>query len=758
MSQASQASDPEVHYRICPFCEQNCGTEVTIDRASNSVLTVRGDKADPLSKGYICPKAYAIKDLHHDPEMLTGPLIKRNGRFEAVSWAEALDFTARRLLDLQHEHGPNTIASYFGTGLTHVPGLALYAPLLLTTLGSNPIYSASSVDSHAHFMTTATMFGGLASMPIPDIDHSDYFVLIGANPLQSNGSFMTAPGVPRRLRDIQARGGKVVTIDPRRTETADMADWHLSIRPGSDAVLLLAVAHVLFAEALVNLRHIADHAANLDELRDIATRFTPEQASAACGIPVDTIYRLARELAAAPRACIYGRIGSSMQQFGSLTNWLIVAVNALTGNLDRPGGSMFPKGVFEAILFSDRYRDGLLPYARWHTRVSGLPELGGQLPCAALMEEMDTPGEGQVRALITLCGNPVLSTPNGGGRLTRAIEQLDFILSFDIYINETSRHADVILPSPKCLAHSDFMVVYPFFTVRDYMRWNAPVFDAPAGSLHDCDIMCELVARLKGIEPDEADELALRMLYDQLRDQGNPVSGRIPFDSALAALTEPGGQDRMFELLVRTGPYGDHFGERPEGLTIAKLKAEPHGVDFGPMQPRITEVVFLPGGKIDLAPALITCDLPRLERWIAEGHPDGLHLLGRRHMRSFNTWMHNLPSLAKGPHPCTLLMHPSDAERRGIVDGQPVRITSRTGTIEAPVQLSDEMREGVVSLPHGWGHDDQEVPGQHRAKARAGVNYDLLADESLMDVPSCNTNLNYIPVDVTPSGPPTAMP
>ena len=748
MVTSSGHSDAEVHYRICPFCEQNCGTEVTIDRATGAVLTVRGDKADPLSKGYICPKAYALKDLHHDPEVLTGPLIRRDGRFEEVSWDEALDFTARRLTDLQHKYGPNTVASYFGTGLTHVPGLALYAPLLLTTLGSNQVYSASSVDSHAHFMTTVAMFGGLASMPIPDIDNSDYFVLIGANPLQSNGSFLTAPGVPRRLRNIQARGGKVVVIDPRRTETADMADWHLSVRPGSDAVLLLAVAHILFAENLVNLRHIAAHAAHLDELRAIAARFTPEQASAACGIPVEAVYRLARELAAAPRACIYGRIGSSMQQFGSLTNWLIVAVNALTGNLDRPGGSMFPQGVFEAILFSERCRDGVLPYARWRSRVSGLPELGAQLPCAAMMEEMDTPGEGQVHGLITLCGNPVLSTPNGGGRLTRAIEQLEFVLSFDIYINETSRHADVILPSPRCLAHSDFTLVYPFFMVRDYARWNAPVFDAPPGVLHDCDIMCELVARLKGISPEEADELALCMLFDQLRDQGNPVVCNTSFDMVLAALNEAGGQDRMFELLVRSGPYGDHFGKQAHGLTIEKLKTQPHGVDFGPMRPRIEEVVFLPGGKVDLAPSLITSDLARLESWLNEDESECLHLLGRRHMRSFNTWMHNLPSLAKGPNPCTLLMHPRDAERRGIKDGQLVCIRSRTGDIEAPVQLSDEIREGVVSLPHGWGHDDPAVPGQQRAKSRAGVNYNLLADETLLDVPSCNTNLNYIPVEI----------
>lgn len=750
MAKSSIPANAQVHCRICPFCEQNCATLVTVDPATQSVLTVRGDKDDPLSQGYICPKAYALKDLHHDPEMLTGPMMRRGGRFEAVSWEEALDHTARRLAEIQRDHGPNAIASYFGTGLTHVPGLALYAPLLLGTLGSNQVYSASSVDSHAHFMATASMFGGLASMPIPDIDRSDYFVVIGANPLQSNGSFMTAPGVPRRLRAIQARGGKVVVIDPRRTETAELADWHLSIQPGSDAVLLLAIAHLLFKENLVNLGHLADYAENLEDLRTIAERFTPEIASAACGISAADICTLARELAAAPRACIYGRIGSSMQQFGSITNWLIIAINALTGNLDQPGGSMFPRGVFEAILFSERYKDGAIPYDRWHTRVSGMPELGAQLPCAAMMEEMDTPGPGQVRALITLCGNPLLSTPNGGGRLTRAVENLEFVLSFDIFINETSRHADVILPSPRCLEHSDFMVVYPFFTVRDYIRWNAPVFPPSPGALHDSEIMCGIVARLRGITPEEADDLALRMLHEQLCDQGNAVAARIPFDDMRARLTETHGQDRMFELLIRTGPYGDHFGDNPDGLTIEKLKALPHGVDFGPMEPRIADVIHLPGGKMDLAPEAIVRDLPRLEEWLAAEKPTGLNLLGRRHMRSFNTWMHNLPSLAKGPNPCTLMMHPADAQVRQIADGQTVRIRSRTGSVEVPVELSDEIRPGVVSLPHGWGHDDPEVPGQLRAKARAGVNYNLLADEALLDVPSCNTNLNGIPVEVVP--------
>lgn len=743
-----QTTDIRVHQRFCPFCEQNCATEVTANHATGEILTVKGDRKDPLSKGYICVKAYAMKGLHHDPDVLTAPMIKRNGVFEAASWEEAIRVAADGIRRIQSKHGRDALGFFFGSGIAHVPGLTLYTPSLLATLGTPQLYSTSSVDCHPHFLIATAMFGGLASMPVADIDRSDYFVLVGANPMQSNGSFMTAPGVPKRLKAIQARGGKVVVIDPRRTETAAMADWHLSIQPGGDAAMLLAVVHTLFEEGLVELRHIAHYARGVDTLRTLAARFTPDSVATTCGIAAADIRRLARELAAAPRACVYGRIGSTMQQFGSLTSWLIVAVNALTGNLDREGGAMFPQGVFEAVLMSERCVDGVLPQGRYHSRVSGYPELGGQLPVSALIEEMETPGAGQLRGLVTMCGNPALSLPNGGGRLSKAMSELEFMVSFDIYINETTRHADVILPSPGHLYHSDFMVFFTFLTVRDYLRWCAPVFEPPAGTWQDSDILTALVAELEGIPREAAEERALRMLYEQLRAQGNPVVLRHDFEHVRALLGDQGGQDRMFDLLVRSGPYGDHFGERPEWLTLDVLKSRPHGVDFGPMRPRIAEVIHHTDGKIDFAPALITADVERLERWMQSSAPAGLHLLGRRQVRSYNTWMHNFPALGKGAELCVLIMHPEDARARGIADGQRVRITSRTGQVEVRVELSDDVRQGIVSLPHGWGHDEDGVPGQLQSKRRPGVNYNHLADELLIDVPSGNTNLNHIPVEV----------
>lgn len=750
---ATEAPDIRVHGRICPFCEQNCATEVTFDHTNGKVLSIRGDRQDPLSGGFICPKAAAVKDLHHDPDVLTGPMVRRNGQLEPATWDEALDHAARRLGEIQAAHGRDAVGLFFGTSIAHIPGFAFYTAPLLHALQTTQIFSTSSIDCHPHFLAALTMFGGFTSFPVPDIDRTDYMVLIGANPLQSNGSFMTAPGVPKRLKAIQERGGKVVVIDPRRTETARAADWHLSIEPGGDAALLLAVVRTLFEEGLVDPGHLAPYLRNIDDLRALAQDFPCERVGSATGIAPEDIRTLAREIAAAPRACLYGRIGSAMQRFGSLTNWLINAINILTGNLDSVGGAMFPQGVFEGVIMADRCRDGQLPAGRWKSRVSGWPEMGGQFPAALMAEEMETPGPGQIRALVTMGANPAISSPNGGGRLSRAMAGLDFMLSFDIFINETTRHADVILPSPPHLSHSDFMVFFTFLTVRDYIKYAPPVFDAPPGARHDSEIICDLIGRLTGQSVAAAEEGALRLLVDQLRDQGNPVIAAHSFEQIVQHIGSEPGEDRMLDLLLRSGPYGDHFGERPDGLTLERLKAMPHGVDFGAMQPRIAEVLHLPDGKIDLAPVQITADLPRLRAWLdAErdgGRQAGLRLMGRRQVRTCNTWLHNFPSLAKGPELCVLLMNPADAAERGIADGARVTVRSRTGAVEVPVRLSDEMRRGNVSLPHGWGHDE-DVPGQPHAKARPGVNSNHLADERLLDVPSGNINLNEIPVEVEP--------
>lgn len=743
-------SDVRNHLRLCPFCEQNCGTVVKFDHKAKRIISIRGDKDDPLSKGYICAKAYAQKELSDDPDRLRTPMIKRNGVFEEATWPEALDFAAERIKDIQTKYGKSGIAFYFGNVISHVPGPSLYAAPLLTALETTQLYSSSSIDHFAQILAALEMFGGCGSIAVPDVDRIDYFVLVGTNPSQSNGSLLTAPGVQDRLDAMRKRGGKVIVIDPRASETAQAADWHLPVRPNGDAALLFGVLHTLFAESLINPGHLVDKLTGLDELRQLAKGFPPELVASSCGISADDIRKLAREFAAAKKACIYGRVGSTVQRFGSIANWLMWAINAVTGNLDREGGFMFPRGVFDNIFQAEHYQGDAAPYNRWQSRVRGIPELCSQLPASVLVEEIEVPGEGQVKALITMCGNPAVSAQNGSGRLTRAFESLEFMMSFDIYINETTRHADVILPSPDHMEHSDFMVFYIAFCVRDYLRYCPPVTDLSPGAMQDSDIFNGLVARLLGITPEEADERALHLLYDQLKGHGNPVCNAVDYEQVRRMVGDEPGQDRMLDLFIRSGHYGDHFGARPDGLTLERLKAHPHGVDFGPMVGgRIEEMLHLPDKKINLMPPIIAADVPHLREWIAVGPPQGLELIsGRRHVRSANSWMHNLHVLVKGKDRCTLVIHPRDAQSRGITEGDIVEVRSRAGKVQVRAAVSEDIRPGVVSLPHGWGHDE---PGTRMNVARehAGVNANLLVDADFVDRPSNNAVFNGIPVEVT---------
>jgi len=743
----SAAADIRTHYRLCPFCEQNCGVKIEADHKTHQIISVRGDKDDPFSRGYICPKAYAMKALHEDPDILKQPMIRKNGTLQPASWEEALDFAASRLAEIKAKHGPNAIGIYFGNPLSHIPAPIFYLAGLITELGTTQIYSAASVDHNPQLLTMMAMYGAYSSFPVPDIDRVEYFVLVGTNPLASNGSLMTAPGVPRRLEALQARGGTVVVIDPRRTETAEMADWHLPIKPDGDAWLMFALVHVLFAEGLVRCDALAPRLKGLETLRALAAAFPPEAVEARTGLAASDIRKLARALAAAPSACIYGRVGTTIQAFGSLTNWLMQCINILTGNLDRVGGLMFPRGVFRNIVQGERYRDGVAPYARWRSRVSGAPEIASQIPMSVFAEEIETPGEGQIKALVTVCGNPSLSCPNDSGRLDAALDRLDFMLSFDIYVNETTRHADVILPSADHMSRSEFPVYFVPFMVRDYIKWSPEVFAPEPGTWLDQDIYCGLLARFKKTSPEACEAEAIRFLYEQLKADDNPVLRNLSFEQVLGHLGDEPGPDRMFDLLVRSGPHGDQFGARPDGLTLERLKAHPHGVDMGPMQPGMLDAMLhWPDGKIDLAPALIVGDVERL-RAEAEDTPETLRLIGRRHVRSNNSWMHNLHVLTKGPERCTLLIHPHDAEDRGIADGAMVEVESKSGRLLVKAELTDAMRRGVVSLPHGWGHD---APGvQTRiAAARPGVNLNFIAETSRTDAPSHNAAFNGVRVAV----------
>jgi anaerobic selenocysteine-containing dehydrogenase len=580
------------------------------------------------------------------------------------------------------------------------------------------------------------MFGSGTTVPVPDVDRTEHLLMLGANPLASNGSLMTAPDMRGRLRALQARGGKLVVVDPRRTRTAELADEHHFIRPGADAHLLLALVHVLFAEDLARPdERLASISEGIDTVMALAEPFTPEAVAASCGVDADTIRRMARELATARRAAVYGRIGTCTQEFGTLASWLVDVLNLLTGNLDREGGAMFPLGAAgHSNAAGPPGRGRGQRFGRWHSRVRGLPEIFGELPAACLAEEIDTPGDGQIRGLITIGGNPAVSTPNSA-RLDAALAGLELMISLDIYVNETTRHADVILPAPSPLHRSHYDLALYLFAVRNVAHYSPPVLPPDPGLPDEWVTLLRLTGVVAGLGPSAdvgmLDHGVARALVER-------TAGQLDADDLMAEVEGHRGPERLLDVLLRTGPYE---------LTLADLEAAPHGIDLGPLQPRLPDALRTPSGRIELAPAPLVADVARLRSSLEARPDDGLVLIGRRQLRSNNSWMHNLPVLVKGKPRCTLQVHPEDADRYGLIAGEPAEISSRTGTVQAEVEVTDAVMPGVVSLPHGWGHD---VPGtsQRVAGAHAGTNSNRLADESLIDELSGNAVLNGIPVRV----------
>jgi len=745
--------ETRVHHRTCPFCEATCGLEVTT--RGDEVVSIRGDDEDVLSHGFICPKAYGLKQLHEDPDRLTTPLVRRDGELVEASWDEAFEEIDRRLSPLLVEHGRNAVAVYLGNPNAHNLSAMVYLPALLRALGSQNLYSAATVDQMPKQVSAGLMFGAMLSVPVPDVDRTDHLLILGANPLVSNGSLLTAPDMRGRLRSIRERGGKVVVVDPRRTRTADEADEHQFIRPGADALLLAALACTLVEEDLVDPGRLVEHVNGLDDVVALVRGFRPERVASACGIEAEEIRRMARELAAAPRAAVYARIGTCTQEFGTLASWLVDVLNVLTGNLDREGGAMFTLAAAGQRNASGARGTGKgVRFDRWRSRVRGLPEVYGELPVACLAEEMDTPGEGQVRALVTIAGNPVVSTPNAG-RLERAIEGLDFVLAIDIYVNETTRHADVILPAPEPLQKSHYDLALYQLAVHDVANYSPAVFERSGPA--EWELFLRLAGVVSGQGPDADIEAIDALVISTLvqREVGNPaspVAGRDPAE-LIAALEPRRGPERALDFMLRVGPYGDAFdGAAREGspaLTLDRLEGSPHGIDLGPHRPRVPEVLRTPSGKIELAPEPIVADVERLRAALERDRNGGMVLIGRRQLRSNNSWMHNLPALVKGKDRCTLHVHPGDAERLELEDGGQALISSASGAIEVPVEVTDAIMPGVVSIPHGWGHD---APGVRMSVAsdHAGVNSNVLADETQVDPLSGNAVLNGIPVEIAP--------
>jgi len=748
MARPTAPSATDVVYRTCPLCEAKCGIAVEVDRAAGEVVTIRGDEQDPFSRGYLCPKAYGLKALQEDPNRLRRPLRRTDTGWQEIGWDEALAFAADGLRRVRDAHGAEALASYVGNPNAHDLGSALYLPALLRSLGTKRRFSASSVDQLPKTLSSGAMFGAAYTIAVPDIDRTQYLLMLGANPLASNGSLMTAPDAPGRLRAIRERGGRLVVIDPRRSETAEIADEHLFIVPGSDALFLFALVHVLFEEGLTAPGRLEPMLRGVEAVRTLAKDFSPEAVAPATGIAAADTRRIAREFAAAPSAACYGRIGTCTQEFGTLASWLVDVVNALTGNLDRAGGVMFPRSA--AGPGRDRPKRGPLAYARWRSRVRELPEYAGELPAVALAEEIDAAGEQRIRALVTVAGNPALSTPNAA-RMDAALASLDFMVSVDIYLNETTRHADVILPPVSPLERSNYDIAFNQFSVRNTTKFSPRVLEPPADGRQQWWILAELAGRLGGANAETVDELVLSNLLASKVGGPQTTCPDVSAEQARAALGDERGPERILDLMLRAGPWGDRFDDESDGLSLEKLKAATHGIDLGPLEPRLPDLLATASGTIELAPELLVSDVPRLRAALAERRKDAaLVLIGRRHLRSNNSWMHNLRPLAKGRDRCTLLVSPADATRLGLADGGRARVRSRVGELVAPVIVTDEMMPGVVSLPHGFGHD-AEGAQLDVARGIAGVNVNRLNDETRFDVLSGNAVLNGTPVEVAPA-------
>ncbi len=710
-------------YRQCTLCEAHCGIKVEVE--GDRVLRISGDPDDVMSRGYICPKAAALADLHADPDRVRRPVKRVGDRFVEIGWNEAFALAADGLRRVQERHGTDSVATYLGNPSAHTSAV-LAAGLLRRVLGSRNNYSATSADQLPQYMSSHEMFGHFALLPIPDIDRTDYMLVMGANPAVSNGSIMTAPGVRHRLKAIRDRGGKVVVVDPRRTETARHASEHVSLRPGGDPYLLLGMLHTVFADGLVRLGHLSGHCDGISELAALATEWAPARAADHAGADEETIVRLAREFAAAPSAVAYGRVGVCQQETGSVTHWLINALNLLTGNLDRPGGAMFTTPPLDVLSIGERVL-GKSQFGRYCQRVSGLPEFMDELPVAGLADEILTPGPGQVRGMLVFAGNPVLSTP-GGARLEQAMAGLEWCVAIDMYVTETSRHANVILPPVSQLERPEIDIVFPLVGVRNHIRYSPAAFPKPPDGRTDWEILMALAARV-----------------------GRGLRGGVQ-DRALRLLNLFATAERVVDVALRTGPYGPLKRGPFRGLTIGKVKRARHGIDLGPLEPRLPSQLRTPAKRVRLAPQRMLREAANLEQLAADRDTalrDGYDviLIGRRQLRSNNSWMHNSARLMKGADRCTALLHPDDAARRGLTNGQRVRVTSAVGAIELPVEISDEMRPGVVSIPHGFGHNRDHV-GWRLAATKAGASVNDITDPARVDRLSGNAAFNAVPVRV----------
>lgn len=696
-----------------------CG--IRIESSDTEIISIKGDKSDPFSRGHICPKATALQDLYDDPERLTKPLMKISTGWKTVSWDEAFDAITDRIRDIQKKHGNDAVATYLGNPNVHNLGALLYGRHLLHALNTKNMYSATSVDQLPHHVVASKLFGHMLKIPVPDIERTDCFVMFGANPVASNGSLMTAPDIKKRLKDIQKKGGKVLVIDPRKTETAELADKHLFIQPGTDALLLLSMLHVIFESSLVDPKATEFISSELEAIQEDVFNYSPERVASVVGIDPVEIRRLTYLLTEAKRPVCYGRMGTSVQSFGTLCQYLITLLNILLGQLDHVGGLMFPTPAVDLTKLTGRGHLG-----KNYSRVRNLPDFNGEFPVATLAEEIMTPGEGQIKALLISAGNPVLSTPNGE-QLDQALQQLDLLVSIDFYLTESNRNAHFILPPVSPLERDHYDLVFNALAIRDVAKFSPALFEPPKGAKHDWEIYQELTERL-------------------IRDKS--LTAKLP-TKASSWLTPK----KQLDLLLRTGAYGGKLNLL-KGLSLKRLQDAPHGIDLGPLKPQLPNALMTRSKNVELNRDFFMKDLTRLEQTFFSSEPSSrsenrheFSLIGRRHVRSNNSWLHNSHRLVKGKTRCTVMMNPADASKLSLKEGQAVEVTSSVGSLQLPIEVTDQIMEGVISIPHGWGHNK---PGTRKTEAsrHAGENANALTDDMQVDALAGTAVLNGIPVTV----------
>jgi anaerobic selenocysteine-containing dehydrogenase len=735
-------------FRSCHLCEAACGLELTI--RDDVVVGVKGDALDVESQGYLCPKGASVGAIDADPDRLQRPMVRRDGELVEVSWSEAFAEAGRLLKGVAERHGREALSVYIGNPTAHNHAYGHYSAELMKAMGTRQVYSSSTMDAMPQQVAAALMFGHPLAMPLADLDRTDFLLVIGGNPAVSHGSLGHASDYARRIRSVRERGGRVVVVDPIRTRTAEAAGEHVPVRPGTDAHLVASLLQVVTSEGLVALRHLDGQVNGLDELTAAVALYPPERTAARTGVDAQVVRQLARDFAAASPAVAFGRLGTTLSETGTLTNVLINALNVVTGNLDRPGGGMFTTPATGSPLLRPAPGQAV-QLGRYRSRVSQRPEVLGEMSVACLAEEILTPGDGQLRGMLTLAGNLARSLPNSG-EIERALSTLEALVCVDPYLNQTTRHAHVILPPPPSLSRSHYDLYLYAIGVRNVANFSEPTLPVPDGMLEEWQILLELVAHLSdegspyaGCSPEEIDQsLAERRAAKVALELG------LDPQDVLAQLQDC-GPDRMLDIRLRTGPYGDQFGLRPGGLSLELLRSTPHGVDFGPLVPQLDTVLRTPSGRIELLPVELRGDVERLAETVDDvPDEDELLLVGRRHLRSKNSWLHNVPQLVRGRDRSAVWLHPDDAARQGLSDEDVAEISSRVGTVLAQVRVTDQVMRGVCSIPHGWGNGGDgtrlAVASQH-----PGTNVNVLTDERRLDLLSGTIAANGVRVRIKKS-------